>query len=151
MNHEQEKKFFLQHVTKSEYESERGFYEVHTPFKAYKKARSKDWSALVWLTIPEKTIIYTLLLNQMETVNRNKLRCSQAYVDKITLGIWGDEESEQKINRAYASSKYATFGFKYETGKMAYPLPKFSYELEPCAAGIHCFLSIEDAKRWRLR
>jgi hypothetical protein len=103
--------------------------------KAFKKAYSTPYRApvIVNLIIPAGTLVY---------ISSGKCRAASALVDSIHLA------GGCKARESHAISGYTT-SFEYVPGATVVPDNGFDMQEYECAAGIHFFLTIQEALSWR--
>lgn len=129
-------------------------YVVNKPLKTFKKVvvpynydhPRADARAIANLIVPVGALIYLpkWLLESSCGPNEAKIRVSVAKVHSI-VGI----TSGLKYKKAESWYLHAKT-LEYKPGNAVVPRNNFSLKNEQCAAGIHCFLTVEDAVEYYL-
>lgn len=134
------RKYFLEYATPSK-EFGEGFYVVHKPLPAFKKAYNRHtgfWdrhSRIVNLVIPVGAIVYVKDITR--STDKRKMRADKAYVHSIA-----DMHSKQPRKVAHAGWAH---DFVYRVGEHVIPHQPFCTVPSTCESGIHFFLNLQDA------
>jgi len=119
-----------------------GFTEIDEPQLVWKKCRQH----IVSLIIPPGETVYKSGVSK-------KMRCSGAYV----AGVFPLHKSTRLVNFTDAFDSIRVdekavslhdSRFTYESGEYVEPRLKFDMSKEACSDGIHCFRTINKAKRY---
>lgn len=131
----------------------KGFWEVESDLKVWKKTTTRAGTALVALRIPKGATVFMLSPSRANWRDRDdrKMRASEAFVEKQywTDGIFSCNLSNDTfilnhLKEVQETCSMRHSSFKYCTGHKVVP-KYFADEPKQCTHGIHFFVSLSDA------